>query len=146
MIKTREIVSFLPLTNNSVTIGLSLSLLSILALISSKANALRFLFGLYSSVFYKYHPYHLSNNPRIINLNCPGVFLSDDTPGSINPDRKILLTRNLAQSYFVMLKKMAEKKFQNFSNRDDDLTTYVNFVKKLCRKWVKLVFFLKLTL
>ena len=42
---------FLTLIDNSVTIGLGFSLLSISAMISSKTiNILRFLFGLYSSI------------------------------------------------------------------------------------------------
>ena len=41
--------SFLPLTNNSVTVGLSLILLRISAIMSSKTiSMLRFLVGLYS--------------------------------------------------------------------------------------------------
>ena len=52
VIKTREMFSFLPLINNSVTIELSFLLLSISAIILSKTiNILRFLFGLYSSMF-----------------------------------------------------------------------------------------------
>ena len=45
--------SFVPLINNSVTIGLSFLLLSITAIISSKKKKknLRFLLGMYSSVF-----------------------------------------------------------------------------------------------
>ena len=47
--KKREMLSFLPLINNSVTMGLSFLLLSISAIKSSKAiNILRLLFRLYS--------------------------------------------------------------------------------------------------
>ena len=52
MIKTRMIFDFLPLINNSVTIGLSFLLLSISDIISSKTiNIFRFSFGFYSSIF-----------------------------------------------------------------------------------------------
>ena len=37
---------------------------------------------------------------------------------------------------------MVEKKIQNCSYRDDDVTNYVNFFQKLCQKWMKYVFFL----
>ena len=61
VIKTREIFSFLPLINNSVTIGLTFILLSISAIISSKRiNILCSLFGCILHYFYKYHPYHSS--------------------------------------------------------------------------------------
>ena len=47
VIKTIEILSFLPLINNSVTIGFNFLLLIISAIISSKtSNTLRFLPGL----------------------------------------------------------------------------------------------------
>ena len=47
VIKTIEILSFLPLINNSVTIGFNLLLLIISAIISSKiTNTLRFFIGL----------------------------------------------------------------------------------------------------
>ena len=36
---------------------------------------------------------------------------------------------------------MVEKKFQNCSYRDNDVTNYVNFVEKLCEKWLKYVLF-----
>ena len=59
VIKTREMFSFLHLMNNSVTIELSFLLLRKSAIIPSKTiNVLRFLFGLYSSMFYKYYPYY----------------------------------------------------------------------------------------
>ena len=49
VIKTREMFSFPPLINNSVTIDLSFSLLSIPSMVSSETiNILGFLFGLYS--------------------------------------------------------------------------------------------------
>ena len=57
--KTREIVKFISLINNSVTIGLSLLLLSIKQSYHQKQSIFCvFLFGLYCSVFCKYHPYH----------------------------------------------------------------------------------------
>ena len=60
--------SFLPLINNSGTIGLRFILLSISAIISSNAiNILHSLFGLYSSTFYKDHPYHLSIQQKNYN-------------------------------------------------------------------------------
>ena len=43
---------------------------------------------------------------------------------------------------FNVTKKMVEKKIQNCSYRDDDVTNYVNFFQKLCQKWMKYVFFL----
>ena len=43
-------------------------------------------------------------------------------------------------------KKMAENHFQNCRYRDDGVTNYVNIFEKLCEKWLKYVFFLKLTL
>ena len=63
----------------------------------------------------------------------------------VNPDRKMLLTLDLAQSYFVMLQKMVEKNFQNSSYKDDNVTNYVNFLKKICEKII-IFFFLRLTL
>ena len=46
MIKTREIFHFVPLINNSVTIGLGFLLLSITAITSSNTiNVFGFLFG-----------------------------------------------------------------------------------------------------
>ena len=62
-VKTREMFSFLPLMNYLVTTGLLLSflLLSISAIISSKTiNVLCVLPGFYSSIFFKYRPYHMS--------------------------------------------------------------------------------------
>ena len=47
MMKTRETLNYVPLINNSITIGLSFLLLSISAIISSKMIILCFLFGLY---------------------------------------------------------------------------------------------------
>ena len=38
-------------------------------------------------------------------------------------------------------KKMIETNFQNCSYREDGATNYVNFLKKLCEKWLKYVFF-----
>ena len=50
--KTTEMFDFLPLINNSVTIGLSFLLLSISAIISSNAiNSSRSLSELYYSIF-----------------------------------------------------------------------------------------------
>ena len=50
--KNKRIFRFLPIINNSVTVGLRFLLLSISAIMSSKTiNIFRFLFGLYSSVF-----------------------------------------------------------------------------------------------
>ena len=55
VIKTREIFNFLPLINNSDTIGLNYFLLSISAITSSKTiNYLHFLFELYSSISFEY--------------------------------------------------------------------------------------------
>ena len=52
VVKTRDMVSFLPLINNSVTSGLSFLLISITTIISPKTtNILHLLFGLYSSMF-----------------------------------------------------------------------------------------------
>ena len=41
---------------------------------------------------------------------------------------------------------MAEIFFQNCSYMDDDTTNYVNFFEKLCEKWLKYVFFPKISL
>ena len=46
----------------------------------------------------------------------------------------------------VTKKKMLEKDFQNCSCRNDDVTNYVNFFEKLCKKWLKYVFFSKINL
>ena len=52
MIKIREIFSFLPVINHSVTLGLRFVLLSILEITSSDAiKIIRLFFGLYSSIF-----------------------------------------------------------------------------------------------
>ena len=80
-----------------------------------------------------------------VNPVCPGVFLSHHAPHSVpnpcvNPDMKMLLTWNLAQSYFVMLQKNGGKFFQNCSYREVDVTNCVNFFEKLCEKWLKYVF------
>ena len=40
-----------------------------------------------------------------------------------------------------VIKKMAEKKNQSCSYRDDDVTNYVNFFGKLCEKRQKYVSF-----
>ena len=36
---------------------------------------------------------------------------------------------------------MVEKNIQNCSYKDDDVTNYVNVFEKLCKKWLKYVFF-----
>ena len=41
---------------------------------------------------------------------------------------------------------MVAKNFQICSYRDNDVTNYIIFFFKLCKKWLKYVFFLKLTL
>ena len=56
---------------------------------------------------------------KIVNPICP-----------VNPDRKMLLTWNLAQSYFAMLQTNWLKKFQNIG---DDVTNYVNFLKNYAK-------------
>ena len=43
-------------------------------------------------------------------------------------------------------KKLVEKKFQNCSYSDDDVTNYVNFLKHYAKNWLKYVFFKKLIL
>ena len=58
----------------------------------------------------------------------------------VKPGSKMLLTWNLAQSYFVMLKINGRKDFQNCSYRDHGVTNYYHFFKKLCEKWLKYVF------
>ena len=45
-----------------------------------------------------------------------------------------------------MLQKMLEKDFFNCCYRDDDVTNDVDFFEKLSEKWLKYVFFLKVTL
>ena len=50
----------------------------------------------------------------MLNPICLGVFLSGgahSAPACIKPDRKLLLTWNLAQLYFVVLQKKWLKKF-----------------------------------
>ena len=59
----------------------------------------------------------------------------------------MLLTWHLAQSYFLMLQKtMVEENFQNCSYKNDDVINYVNFFERICEKWLKYAYFLKLTL
>ena len=41
---------------------------------------------------------------------------------------------------------MVEKFSSKFGYKNDDVTNYVNFSEELCEKWLKYVFFLKLTL
>ena len=54
-----------------------------------------------------------------------------------------LLTLRLAQPLLCNItQKNGRNKFQNCSCRDDDVTNYVNFFEKLCKKWLKYVFFL----
>ena len=61
VIKTIEILSFLPLINNSVTIGFNLLLLIISAMISSKTiNTLRFLLDCNLQYFCGHLAYHLN--------------------------------------------------------------------------------------
>ena len=61
VIKTREMFSFLLLINNVVTTRLSLLLLSISAIISSKRLMFyTFYLGCNLQCFSKYHPYHLN--------------------------------------------------------------------------------------
>ena len=88
-----------------------------------------------------------------VNPIFPGVFLSDHVPGGhivpplcVNPDRKKVLHEIWHSHTLQCYKKMIEKNFQNCSYRDDDVTNYVNFFEKLRKKWLKYVFFLKLTL
>ena len=45
-----------------------------------------------------------------------------------------------------MFKKKVAEKFQNCNYRDDDVTNYVSFFEKLCKKWLKYVFFSKINL
>ena len=42
---------------------------------------------------------------------------------------------------FNVTKKMIAKSFKDCSYRDDDVTNYVNFLKNLCEKCLKYVFF-----
>ena len=51
-------------------------------------------------------------------------------PPILNPDRKMLLTWNLAQSCFVTLQKNGRENSQNYSYRDDGVTNYANFFEK----------------
>ena len=61
VIKTSEMLSFLPLIKSSVTIELSFLLLIKSAIISLKTiNFLRFFLGLYSSIFCRHLAYHLN--------------------------------------------------------------------------------------
>ena len=91
----------------------------------------------------------------VFNSICPGYFClimvwvegrGTHSAPCVNPDKKMLLIWNLAQSYFIKLqKKMVENFFQNCSNMDDDFTNYVHFFEKLCEK-CNVFFFLKITL
>ena len=56
--KAREMFSFLPLINNSVSTGLCFLLLSILCILLSE---------LYSSIFNKHHPYYSSIQLKLLN-------------------------------------------------------------------------------
>ena len=61
MIKTREIINFLPLIYNSVNIGLRFLLLTVSPMILSKTiNIFRFYLHFILKYFYKYHPHHLN--------------------------------------------------------------------------------------
>ena len=83
-------------------------------------------------------------------LYLPFLTLSHSAPAPplcVNPDRKMLLTWNSTQSYFVMLQKnWRKKKFQICSYSNDGVTNYVNFLKNYAKSWLKYVFFVKLTL
>ena len=43
-------------------------------------------------------------------------------------------------------KKLVEKKSQNWSYSDDDVTSYVNVLKNYAKNWLKYVFFYKINL
>ena len=58
--KTREICSFLPQINNSVTIRLGFSLLTIAIILSNWINIFLFYLDFIPHCFHKYHPYHFS--------------------------------------------------------------------------------------
>ena len=61
--------SFLPLINNSVTVGLSFLLLIISAIGSSSTiNTLHFLLGLYSSIFYENPAYYLNIEEKLLDF------------------------------------------------------------------------------
>ena len=58
VIKTREMFTFLPLINNTVTIESRFLLLSVIAIISSKT--INTFFSCILQWFYKYHSHHSS--------------------------------------------------------------------------------------
>ena len=94
------------------------------------------------------NPKHYINQKetlRIIDPVYPGVFLSGHTQGGGQEnvfDMKFgtVILCNVTKKK----KKSGRKKFPNFqdcSYRDDDVTNYVDFFEKLCKKWPKYVFF-----
>ena len=87
-----------------------------------------------------------------LTLPAPGFFVWSyprkgaqcASPTCLKPDRKLLLTWNLAQSYFVMLqKKMIESFLQNCSYSDDN-SLIMSIFLKIMWKMAKIWFFLKL--
>ena len=81
----------------------------------------------------------------------PGVFLSDHATGGrghvllssscLNPDRKMLLTWNMAVILCNATKKNGGKIFHNWSCRDDDIINYVNFLRNYAKNGWNMFFF-----
>ena len=126
-------------------------------------SVLQFVSYLHTSIHPSIHPSiytytHIHTNKtlgrRRLTLSTPGyiclimlwaVAHSGPLFPRINPDRKTLLTFGTAILCNVITKIM-EKKFQNCSYRDYGTTNYVNVFGKLCKKWLKYIFFSKINL
>ena len=96
--------------------------------------------------------FDVDKSTRSLTLSAPGYFClimpRGDTkwPPFINPDRKMLWTWNLTQSYLVMLQKSWwEKKFKVAAIAM--MTSLImSIFRTVMRKTTKICFFLKLTL
>ena len=65
-----------------------------------------------------------------LTLSAPGVFLSDYAPGG----KKNAFHMKFGTAILCnVTKKLVEKKFQNCSHRDDDVTNYVNFLENYAK-------------
>ena len=83
------------------------------------------------------HTHRHTNKQNIgkeeINPICPRVFLSDHALGRAPPPFD---TKFGTAILCNVTTKMVEKNFQICSYRDYGTTNYVNFLKKLCEKWL----------
>ena len=79
------------------------------------------------------HTYKQNIGKEEINPICPRVFLSDHAPGRATPPFD---TKFGTAILCNVTTKMVEKNFQICSYRDYGTTNYVNFLKKLCEKWL----------